>query len=168
MASVNNTCGLILYPFLTAQRIKEWTACLTYCVQSSELDRATYLQSVGPVLIIHHLPTMATYAIKSILVFAAAAALVSAQTYKATITEYGSGDINDSGNCNVKTYVCFLPSCLPNTNTLSFPRTRIGLRADSTQTPASVRQCPRIYTASVQARVLDLLVAGAGESLVKR
>lgn len=31
--------------------------------------------------------------------------LTSAQTYKATMTEYGSGDPNGSGNCNVKTYV---------------------------------------------------------------
>ena len=33
----------------------------------------------------------------------ASATLASALTYKATITEYGSGDINNSGNCNVKT-----------------------------------------------------------------
>jgi hypothetical protein len=30
----------------------------------------------------------------------------SAQTYKASFTEYGSGDQNNSGNCNVKTTAC--------------------------------------------------------------
>jgi len=49
---------------------------------------------------------MATWAYKSMLVFVTAAALASAQTYKATITEYGSGDINGSGNCNVNTTAC--------------------------------------------------------------
>lgn len=31
--------------------------------------------------------------------------LTSAQTYNATMTPYGSGDPNKSGNCNVKTCV---------------------------------------------------------------
>jgi hypothetical protein len=47
---------------------------------------------------------MVTYAYKLILILATGVALASAKTYKATITEYGSGDINNGGNCNVHTY----------------------------------------------------------------
>jgi len=39
-------------------------------------------------------------AYKSIFLFTLLPMLTSAQTYKATITEYGSGDSNNSGNCN--------------------------------------------------------------------
>lgn len=41
------------------------------------------------------------------LTFLATAALASAATsYKASFTEYGSGDNNGSGNCNVATTAC--------------------------------------------------------------
>lgn len=40
------------------------------------------------------------------LLLAALASVASAQTYKASFTEYGSGDQNNSGNCNVATTAC--------------------------------------------------------------
>jgi len=40
------------------------------------------------------------------LLLAALASVVSAQTYKASFTEYGAGDQNNSGNCNVATTAC--------------------------------------------------------------
>ena len=111
---------------------------------------------------------MAAYLYKSMLVWATASALVSATTYKATITEYGNGDNNGSGNCNVKTYVYFhdMPDTLPIIMPITY--THIGLRAVSTPTLASVRQCPRTCTVSAQVKALDLLVGLAGESLVKK
>ena len=43
---------------------------------------------------------------KALFVAAIAATTASAQTYKASFTEYGSGDQNNSGNCNVLTNAC--------------------------------------------------------------
>jgi hypothetical protein len=40
------------------------------------------------------------------LLLATVASLASAQTYKASFTEYGSTDHNGSGNCNTKTNAC--------------------------------------------------------------
>jgi hypothetical protein len=114
---------------------------------------------------------MAAYACNSMLVLVMAAALASARTYKATITEYGTGDINNSGNCNVKSYVIrvpFMPAYLPiPTIPCQFPHTRI-VHAVSTHPLASAQQFPRTCMVSVRVRVLDLLVADAGESPAKQ
>lgn len=42
----------------------------------------------------------------ALLAVAAFAASIQAQTYSASFTEYGSGDQNGSGNCNVATTAC--------------------------------------------------------------
>ena len=155
---------------------KRWAAQpFAYILQGSNKLRSCSQCLYQPLIhsLIHSfIHIMAAYAYKSMLVLAAAAALASAQTYKATITEYGSGDVNGSGNCNVKTYVCShstpdrLPILMPIPRT--FTHTRIELRAVSTPNLAIVRQCPRTCTASVRVRVPDPLVGGAGESPVKR
>jgi hypothetical protein len=45
-------------------------------------------------------------AMSLLLTLVAFASGIQAQTYKASFTEYGSGDQNDSGNCNVDTTAC--------------------------------------------------------------
>jgi hypothetical protein len=47
--------------------------------------------------------SMATSLLLTLTVFASS---ILAQTYKASFTEYGSGDQNNSGNCNVDTTAC--------------------------------------------------------------
>ena len=83
-----------------------------------------------------------------------------AQTYKASFTEYGSGDQNASGNCNVATTACGFFTNPGFSVAVSQNLFGVGPGA------GAGRACGTCYKLSIEADTTGKQVANAGKSIV--